>query len=29
VFWQLAKLPGQQPGTQADHGQPYHTLSLR
>ena len=29
VFWHLAKVPGQQPGTQADHGQPFHTLSLR
>lgn len=29
VFWHLAKVPGQKPGTQADHGQPYHTLSLR
>ena len=28
VFWHLAKVPGQKPGTPADHGQPYHTLSL-
>jgi hypothetical protein len=29
LFAQLAKVPGQKPGTQADHGQPYQTLSLR
>jgi hypothetical protein len=29
VFFHLANVPGQRPATEADHGQRFHTLSLR